>query len=312
MVVLSALQSVLSIVIIIGIGYVLTHRGWFDESTGRLFTRLVLNVSLPALMLSNLMSTFDRKALLAAISGVAIPFASMLISFGVAVAVSYLLRVPTGRKGTFQMMFFVSNTIFMGMPVNMALFGEQSVPFVLLYYIANTTMMWTLGIYLIQKDGGNRVGSLFSLQTIKGIFTPPLMGFLAAVVLILLDIKLPEFVMDTAKYLGNITTPLSLLFIGITFHSISLKDVRISKDLAAIMIGRFVVSPLVVIALCNLTGATWIMKAVFTIQAAMPIATQASIASKAYDADYQYATVMVTVTTVASFIFIPVYRVLLG
>lgn len=312
MVVLDALQSVLSIIIIIGIGYILTWKGWFDESTGRLFTKLVINVSLPALMLSNLMSTFDRQALLAAIGGVVIPFASMLLSFGISVIVSYILRIEKGRIGTFQTMFFVSNTIFMGMPVNTALFGEQSTPYVLLYYIANTTLFWTLGIYLIQRDGGKREGGLFSMQTIKGIFTPPLMGFLVAVVLIMLGIRLPRFAMDTARYLGNITTPLSLLFIGITFHSISLKDIRFSKDMAAILVGRFVISPLVVIGLSNLMGAPWIMKAVFTIQAAMPIATQASIVSKAYDADYQYATVMVTITTTATLIFIPIYRALLG
>jgi len=312
MIVLDALQSVLSIIIIIGIGYLLTWKGWFNEETGKLFTKVVINVSLPALMLSNLMGTFDRAALSAAIGGVAIPFASMLISFGIAVVISYILKVEKGRIGTFQMMFFVSNTIFMGMPVNMALFGEQSTPYVLLYYIANTTMMWTLGIYLIQRDGGKRQGSLFSMQTVKGIFTPPLMGFMAAVVLIMLGIKLPRFVMETAEYLGGITTPLSLLFIGITFRSINLKDIRFSRDMAAIMLGRFIISPLVVIGLSNLMGVPWIMKAVFTIQAAMPIATQASIVSKAYDADYQYATVMVTITTTASLIFIPIYRALLG
>lgn len=312
MVVLDALQSVLSIIIIIGIGYFLTRKGWFNEETGQLFTRIVVNVSLPALMLSNLMSTFDRPALIAVIGGVAIPFISMLISYVAAVVISYALKVPKGRIGTFQTMFFVSNTIFMGMPVNTALFGEQSAPFVLLYYIANTTMFWTLGIYLIQKDGGKRTGALFSMQTVKGIFTPPLMGFFAAVILIMLDIQLPRFIMDTAKYLGNITTPLSLLFIGITFHSIKLKDLQFSKDMAVILIGRFVISPLIVIGLSNLWGIPWIMKAVFTIQAAMPIATQASIVSKAYEADYRYATIMVTVTTTASLIFIPIYRVILG
>ena len=312
MVILDALQSVLSIIIIIGIGYLLTWKGWFNESTGKLFTNMIVNVSLPALMLSNLMSTFDREALSSAIGGVVIPFASMLISFGISVVVSYMLRIKKGKIGTFQTMFFVSNTIFMGMPVNTALFGEQSTPYVLLYYIANTILFWTLGSYLIQKDGGKRVGGLFSLQTVKSIFTPPLMGFLVAVVLIMLGIKLPRFVMDTAKYLGDITTPLSLLFIGITFRSISFKDIRFSKDMAAMLIGRFVISPLVVIVLANLMGSPWIMKAVFTIQAAMPIATQVSIVSEAYDADYRYATIMVTISTTATLIFIPIYRVLLG
>lgn len=200
----------------------------------------------------------------------------------------------------------------MGMPVNTALFGEQSAPYVLLYYIANTTLFWTLGIYLIKKDGGRQTGGLFSMETLRGVLTPPLMGFFAAVILILVGVQLPRFIMDTAKYLGNMTTPLSLLFIGITFSDIKLKDIRLSRDMAAMLAGRFLLSPLIVIVLANAMGAPWIMKAVFTIQAAMPIATQAAILSKAYDADYHYATVMVTVTTTASLIFIPIYRVFLG
>lgn len=311
MIIWNALQSVLSIIIIIGIGYILTCKGWFDEKTGALFTRLVVNISLPAMMVSNLMSTFDRPSLLAAIGGVFIPFSSMLISFLIAFGASYLLKVKKGRRGTFQTMFFVSNTIFMGMPVNTALFGEQSTPYVLLYYIANTTLFWTLGSYLIQRDAGRR-GRLFSMQTLKGIFTPPLLGFLMAVAFIMLGIRLPDFVMDTARYLGNVTTPLSLLFIGITFRSIKLREIRFSRDMLAILLGRFVVSPLVVIALSSFMGVPWMMKAVFTIQAAMPIATQASIVSKAYGADYQYATVMVTITTIATILFIPIYRALLG
>lgn len=312
MVVLDALQSVLSILTIIGVGYWLTHKGWFDESTGKLFTRLVVNVSLPALMVSNMMNTFDRNTLMSMIGGVVIPFASMLLCYGIAVITSHLLKIDKKRTGTFQTMFFISNTIFMGMPVNAALFGEQSTPYVLLYYIVNTTMLWTLGIYLIQRDGGKTTGKLFSKGTMKSILTPPLMGFLAGVVLVMLGIQLPRFMMDTARYLGSVTTPLSLLFIGITFHSISFKEIRFSKDMAAILLGRFVVSPLMVMALASFLSVPWIMKAVFTIQAAMPIATQASIMSKAYDADYQYATIMVTVTTVASLIFIPIYRALLG
>jgi len=54
------------------------------------------------------------------------------------------------------------------------------------------------------------------------------------------------------------------------------------------------------------------MTKVFIIQSAMPIITQSAIAAKAYDVDYRYATVMVTVTTVLSILFIPVYMVLMS
>ena len=46
--VLKALEGLFSIVFIIGIGFVLSRRGWFDEYSSALIARLVTAVSLPA------------------------------------------------------------------------------------------------------------------------------------------------------------------------------------------------------------------------------------------------------------------------
>jgi len=54
------------------------------------------------------------------------------------------------------------------------------------------------------------------------------------------------------------------------------------------------------------------MKKVFVIQAAMPTMTQIAIVSQAYKADYKYAATMVTVTTMASLVIIPLYMVVLS
>jgi malate permease and related proteins len=310
-IVLNALQSVLSIVVMIALGYYLTRRGLFDEGVSKLFTKLVVNVSLPALMVSNLLTVFDREKLYSAGKGILIPFASMLICYVAAMVVARLINVRPERKGIFQAMFFASNTIFMGMPVNLALFGEKSTPYVLFYYAANTTLFWTIGIYGISKDKEGCEDRIFSMNTVRRVFSPPLLGFFAGLALILLGVRLPSFLMDICKYIGNLTTPLSLLFIGITFSTISIKDIKIDKDMAALLLGRFVFSPLVVYALALVIPIPSLMTKVFIIQSAMPVITQSAITARAYDVDYRYATVMVTVSTVLSILFIPVYMVLM-
>ncbi len=310
-IILNSLQGVLSIVIMIGLGYFLTRRGLFDENVSKLFTKLVVNVSLPPMMVYNLVTVFDREKLYSAGKGIIIPFASMLICYAVAILISKLIKVEPERKGIFHTTFFVSNTIFMGMPVNIALFGEQSTPFVLFYYAANTSLFWTIGIYAISRDKKDCQDKIFSRNTLKRIFSPPLLGFLAGLMLIITGIPLPGFILDSCKYMGNLTTPLSLLFIGITFSTINMKDIRLDKDMAAMIFGRFVLSPLVVYALTLVIPIPSLMAKVFIIQSAMPVITQAAITARAYDADYRYATVMVTVSTILSVLFIPVYMVLM-
>lgn len=312
MVILNAIESIFSIVIMIVIGYILTEKKWFNEDISQVFVKLVINVSLPGLMISDVLSAFDKDKLSHLSRGLVVPFLSMAICYIIAIAVSRLIKVPKERRGLFRSMFFVSNTIFIGLPVNQALFGPISIPYVLLYYIANTTFFWTIGVYGISKDGDQCKSKIFSINTLKRIFSPPLMGFTIAILFVFIDIKLPKFIMDSCRYLGNLTTPLSMIFIGITIHSVKLKDIHISMDMIILMLGRFLISPLIVLFLIKIYPIPKMMANVFIIQAAMPVMTNSTIVSKAYNADYEYATIMTVITTLLSLFVIPIYMGILG
>jgi len=312
MVILNALGSVFSIVLMISAGCFLSHKGWFDEKTTKLFSKLVCNLAIPCLMISQFTESFDKDKLLNLSGGLFAPFISMAIGYLVAVIISKIIKVKKGRIGIFRSMFFVSNSIFIGLPVNMALFGEKSMPNVLLYYIANTTFFWTLGVYEISKDGNSNPANIFSLETIKRIMSPPLLSFIFAVLLILFDIHLPKFILDTCKYFGNLTTPLAMLFIGITIYSVNFREYKFSLDMLAVLLGRFVVSPMLIFMLCNFINTPLLMKEVFVIQAAMPVMTNTAIVAKRYDADYEYATINTIITTIGSLIVIPIYMLILS
>jgi len=311
-VILNALQSVLSMVVLTLLGWFLARRDFFGEGAAELFSRLVINVSLPAMMVSNIVSYFDREELYSAGKGIIIPFASIIICYAVAVVISEIIKVNPERKGIFRTMFFASNTIFVGLPVNLALFGEQSVPYVLFYYIANTTTFWTIGIYSISRDKGGSREAIFSINTVKRIFSPPFLGFLTGMLLVMSRINLPGFILDSCRYLGQMTTPLSLLFIGISFSTINIKDIKFDKDTAALLLGRFVISPLIVYTLTLVIPIPSLMTKVFVIQSAMPVIAQSAIVAAAFGGDQNYATYMVTITSILSVVFIPVYMVLLN
>lgn len=312
MVLLNAIQGVLSIILMIAIGYILSYRGWFDSKSSKLISRLVVSVSLPAYMIANLMGQYDRDKLIHLVSGSLVPFASMGICYIIGLFIARMIRIAPNRRGTFCSMFSLSNTIFVGLPVNLALFGEESISFVLLYYIANTTLFWTIGVYGISSDGGSNDKKLFSASNIKRIFSPPLTAFLLAIIMILIGIKLPKSILDTCKYMGNLTTPLSMLFIGIVMQSVNLKQLKLDRSILALLLGRFIIAPAVVISICIFLPIPPLMKKVFVIQSAMPAMTQTSIIAETYNADYKYAAVATTITTVASLLSIPLYMLLLN
>lgn len=312
MIILNALGSVFSIVLMISTGFFLSHKGWFDEKISKVLTKLVCNLAIPCLMISQFNESFDKGKLISLSKGLVAPFVSMAICYLIAIIISKVIRVKKGRIGIFRTMFFVSNTMFIGLPVNMALFGEKSIPNVLLYYIANTVFFWTIGTYEISKDGQSGKANIFSFDTVKRIMSAPLISFILAVVLVLLDVHLPKFILDTCKYFGNLTTPLAMLFIGITIYSVNLKQFSFSFDMVAIFLGRFLVSPMLTYMLCVFFHIPLLMEKVFVIQAAMPVMTNTAIVSKSYNADYEYATINTIITTISSILVIPIYMLLLN
>ena len=262
-------------------------------------------------MLYTITQRFTAAALLKMLPELRFPALSMVILLGIATAVARIFAVRQDHRGLFISMFFNSNTIFVGLPINQALFGDASIPYVLIYYMCNTTFFWTLGTYLIQRDGEGE--AQFDLKTsLKKVFSPPLMGFLLGLVLVILHIKLPTFLASDLQYLGNLTTPLSMIFIGLSVSNAGLKQLTLKKDQFLILLGRFVVAPLLMATIVYWAPLPSLMKQVFIIQSAMPVMTNAPVVAKLYGADSDYAAVMVTETTLATMVVIPILMVLMA
>lgn len=186
---------------------------------------MVTTVALPAYMIDSISSKYSAGMLLRLSPDLFFPVLSMMILFALTFLVCYLLKVPKTRKGTFKSMFLHTHTVFIGLPVNLALFGPRSLPYVLVYYMAHTKFFWNIGVYLNSGDGPQP--ARFDLKKALGqVFTPPLRCYLFGIVLVLLNIQLPEFSMADLTYVGDLTVPGSMFFIGIALHTAGWRQLR--------------------------------------------------------------------------------------
>ena len=308
------LRSISGILVILGmilVGFIIGEKGWFDDKSRGLLAKLVTQVALPCYMLYTITQRFTAEDLLKMLPALRFPALSMVILLGIATGVARIFAVRQDRRGLFISMFFNSNTIFVGLPINQALFGDASIPYVLIYYMCNTTFFWTLGTYLIQRDGEGE--AQFDLKTsLKKVFSPPLMGFLLGLVLVMLQIKLPAFLASDLQYLGNLTTPLSMIFIGLSVSHVGVKQLVLGKEQLLILLGRFLVAPLLMASIVYWVPLPSLMKQVFIIQSAMPVMTNAPVVAKLYGADSDYAAIMVTETTLATMVVIPILMLLMA
>lgn len=305
-----AVECVLSLFLIGLVGYIMDKRGWFTPELKALWPRLVLTVTLPLYMYESVVTTFNYQKLKQLFQGVMVPAISILLCFAIGWGLTKVTRMPRTRAGIFATTFATSNTIFIGLPVNIALFGEEALPYVLLYFFANTTFFWTVGIYQFSRCGNGPVSPLWSRATLKHIFSPPLIGFFLGLLSALSGLHPPAFVMNAARYIGSMTTPMAVIFIGLTLSSINWKSLIPDQDICLLLAGRFIISPMIIIILLSIIKLPPLMAKVFVIQSSLPTITTAVLLSDYYQADTKFTSVAVALNTFLALVTVPFYMIL--
>ena len=311
---LTSITSIIPIIAIIVLGYILQVKGWFGDAFGPNLSRLIMNVALPASIFVSVMKYLTLDKLISLSGGLLYTFVAFILGYIVAYIAVVVFKVRPGRRGTMMNTFVNANTIFIGLPLNVALFGDQALPYFLIYYITNTISTWTLGVYLMTSDSKSGQSKNTSKFDWKKLLPAPLVGFLVALLFLILRISIPDFATNTLTYVGNIVTPLSLIYIGIVLAKAGLKTITFDKDTIVTLVGRFILAPLIMLLVLKFFAPN--METVefktFMIQSATPALAVLPILANQGKGDVEFSTNVVTLSTVLFIVVIPILQTLLG
>ncbi|EFQ60080.1 AEC family transporter [Streptococcus vestibularis] len=311
---LTSITSIIPIIAIIVLGYILQVKGWFGDAFGPNLSRLIMNVALPASIFVSVMKYLTLDKLISLSGGLLYTFVAFILGYMVAYIAVMLFKIRPGRRGTMINTFVNANTIFIGLPLNVALFGDQALPYFLIYYITNTISTWTLGVYLMTSDSKSGQSKKATKFDWKKLLPAPLVGFLVALLVLILRIPIPDFATNTLTYVGNIVTPLSLIYIGIVLAKAGLNTIAFDKDTIVTLVGRFILAPLIMLLVLKFFAPN--MAAVefktFMIQSATPALAVLPILANQGKGDVEFSTNVVTLSTVLFIVVIPILQTLLG
>ena len=125
---LSLIGSILSIVLLIVLGYILKEKNWFSDSFSGNISKLIMNIALPASIFVSVLKYLTLKSLLSLTGALVYTFLSVIIGYIFAYILVKILNVPVGRRGTFINTVVNANTIFIGLPLNIALRPPRRLP----------------------------------------------------------------------------------------------------------------------------------------------------------------------------------------
>ena len=305
----NSISAVLVVMIIMSIGYFMGHKGWMKAEHKPMMYKLIIWIAMPALCVNSIQTNFTRDMFRGAGALMAVPILNIALLTVFAALLARLIKLPKKRTGVFVVMCCLSNSIFIGYPMCVELLGEQCVPYVMWYYIFNTVFFQTAGVWLIRRDGITGGSPLEGLKTVMK--NPPFIGIMAGIILMALDIKLPSFAMSFTKYLGNMVSPLGLIYSGFIMYETGLGNLKLEKGLPLTMIMRFVISPALCILLCSVFGLSGLARDTFVVEVTMPTMTQVAVQASGLGADEQYAAKGATLTTLCMFAVIPILMMIL-
>lgn len=309
---LRAVECVVSFFLIGYLGFYLARRGWFSAESSDMLTRLVTSVVIPVNLLYNINASTSKESFFPILHYLFIPAASIVIVMALAAVLARSIDMTQSHRSIFVTAASCSNTINIGLPINLALFGTESLPAILIYYLGNTIVFWTVGNYLLASDAAGAVKApLVSRETVRRFFSPPVMGTLAGMFLLIIDVKIPPLFSIAGSQIAGMTTPLSILCIGIAMFQTGIANIRLTRDVGLIALGRFVVSPIVMLVLLRFFPVPEIMRNVFIIQCSLPPMSNIALLAMRYKNDSSFAAISVSFCTLCALVTVPIFMVLI-
>jgi len=296
-------NTIITMMILGLLGFILKKTRITDKRTDKFLSVILVNFCTPALMVNITLTNFTMAVFRNSYKSILIAILSMLIINILAMGVAKALSLKVMDRGEFLAMATFSNTIFVGLPMITGIFGESAVPYLMLYYIANTVTFWTLGIYQLVQSSGSPLSS----KNLVKILNPPILGFAAGMLLLWYGVKLPAYAMDSINYLKILLTPLSLLFMGSTIGDLKITSIGSPLTTVFILLMRFVLSPILCLILLKTINMPVELIKVFIVCAGLPVMTNISIAVGKYGGNPSYSSFMTALSSIVFIFVVPFY-----
>ena len=295
------LEVMITLSCLVAVGYVAGKLGFLGGDFDRQLSRLVINITCPALILSSAMTGQlpDRRFILPLLL-------ISVITYIALTAVAFILpRYLTRRSSDwgsvgFALMF--GNVGFMGYPVVASIFGHEAIFYAAVLNVVNTFTVFTVGTILI--TGKNEVGGKHFEK--KVLYSTPMFAAYLTMAIVALEIdNIPAAVSQPLTMLGNITVPAALLIIGSSMSQLPLRSLMGNLTVYLTTALRLVILPLGVYYLTKMLGFSDFVVNINTVVIAMPVATYGTILCLKYGRDTTLITEATFITTLLSMLTIP-------
>ena len=279
-------------------GYIIRRFNIVKGESKKVLTSLIVYVALPCNIVKAFMISMTPEIIK---QGAIMLIASVVIQIVLAIAAAYCYNwLPAKKKMVFQYATVASNSGILGNTIAGEVYGALGLLYSALYVIPQRIVMWSAGLsYFTEAPDVKTV--------IKKIMKHPcIIAVWIGIIIMFLQIQFPLCITSTIQNLGNMTSPLTMMFLGINLAESGFKNL-VTKYTCLYSVIRLVIIPAVVMACCYAVQMEKTAAGVAIVLAAMPAASMTAVVASQYDGDVDFAADVVVFSTILSLIVLPIW-----
>ncbi|MBL4658940.1 MAG: AEC family transporter [Alcanivoracaceae bacterium] len=285
---------------LLAIGMLLKRVQIFPKNTSQTLNLFVIYVSLPALVLMKVPELkFSQEVLIVAI----VPWILLIFSAGIIIIAAKIFNWSRDILAALLLIVPLGNTSFLGIPMVQSFFGEQAVPYALIYD--------QLGSFLALAVYGSLILALFSQEknkvTIKSVLMkiitfPPFISLIFA--LMFSYITLPQSYFDFLSPLAATLVPVVMIAVGFQLN-LKLESGQLQPFIIGLSV-KMLIAPALIFLLFLLFGLDGMIYRVTVFEAAMPPMISAGALAIMVNLAPKLTAAMIAYGIVFSFVTLPI------
>lgn len=294
---LTVTQNVLTLLILIAIGFCCQKFKILNDATVKSCANLVLYIATPCVIIKSCIREFDVTML----RGFIITAVVAAVNYATLILVAHVCfrDKDEARRRVLRFGLVFSNAGYMGIPLQQAILGDEGVFYCAAYVIMHNIYMWSYGVVCMSGDKRD-------LSVKKLTVNPGTISVAIGLVLFIFSIPVPTLVTDAIGHMGELNTSLPMLIVGYYIAQTdilgALKD---GKSYLCILL-RLVAMPLVALGAMLLVGLRGNVLVSCMICACAPVATATTMFATRYDRNPLLSVNLVSLSTILSVATMPI------
>lgn len=305
---LIAFKTVLPLFLVIISGIIFSRTKVSSASWVDILNKYALYIGFPALVVASLMhlqlegQSYTKLILLNS--------AYIVICMFLAFPVSKVFGLPKRMRSSLFLILSFGNVAYLGIPVLNNAYGDEILPVAAIISAVYVFWLLTLGIILIEVNSETRLnGKKLFLSLVQN---PLLLSVIAGLIIVVFQIKLPDFAEKTILLFSNSVTAVVLFSLGIF---LGLHKIGQPKDWLKAFIFSIItmlVLPFIFYVTAKNTGLDSMQFKATILDSAMPLGLTPYVLSVQYKLETSIVARIVVLATLLSVFIIPLWMVWLG